>query len=300
MPASRIDLNLLRSFVAVHTRGSFSAAAEHLGVPRSTVSRAVTALEEALGTSLFQRTTRRVSTTDAGLALHERVGPTLEALETAVIDVPDRGEAPSGVLRVTATADVGRIFLTDVVARYVARYPGVDVELHASNTMVDLVKERFDVAVRLSGKAMRDSSLVARKVGVVKFEIFAAPAYLARAGTPRSGAELARHDWVSMRGIPLVELAQRAGVVVAEGNVRARSNEMLWVRELVRQGVGVAAMPSFVAASDVATGRLVRVLPGLSAEAARIYMVHPARKHLPSRLVEFREMLIETFRSRVG
>ena len=145
-----IDLNLLRAFAAVHAAGSFSAAASQLGVPRSTVSRAVAALEEQLKQSLFQRTTRKVTTTPVGVSLFERVAPQLDSLAGALVDLPEGSDAPSGTLRLTATADLGSMVLTEAVARYVRRYPETNVELELTARVVDLVREGFDLALRVA------------------------------------------------------------------------------------------------------------------------------------------------------
>src|SRR5215207_268819 len=155
-----IDLNLLRSFAAVHGAGSFSAAAAQLGVPRSTVSRAVLALEAELGQQLFQRTTRRVTTTRVGLSLFDRVAPQLESLAGALSDLPEAGQEPAGLLRLSATADLGSMVLAEAATRFTQRYPRAEIEVALTDRLVDLVREGFDLALRLTAKPT-NSSLVA-------------------------------------------------------------------------------------------------------------------------------------------
>ncbi len=291
-----IDLNLLRAFVAVHESGSFSGASELLGVPRSTVSRAVAALETAFDVILFHRTTRKVSTSTAGVALYDRVLPSLTALESSLAELPEREEAPSGVLRVTSTVDLGAALLAPAVARFTRRYPGVQVDVVLSNSVIDLVRHGFDLALRVSGRALRDSSLVARKVGSLSFQLYAAPSYLARRGVPTTTEELATHDWVGFRGQP--PFAGLNAKLQREVSVHTRviGDDMFFAREVLRAGAGLGALPSFLADADLPAGLLVRVMPRLVANTGSVYLVHPGRKHLPRKLTAFRELLLEMLR----
>jgi DNA-binding transcriptional LysR family regulator len=292
-----IDLNLVRAFIAVHDRGSFSAAADQLGVPRSTISRAVSALEEQLDVALFNRTTRRVATTAAGNALYDRVARPLGALEASLADLPERQEEPSGVLRVTATTDIATVLLAEAVARFSARYPNTHIDMLSSNTILDLVNERIDVALRVISGSMRGASLVSRKLGSVTIQLFASPAYLARAGTPRTVEELAGHERIGFRGLPL---QPKAAGPPALGPARTRivCDDMFFAREVVRCGAGIAALPGFLAEPDLQSGGLVRVLPKWQARAGTIYLVQPSRKHVPSRVTAFRDLLIEMLKKR--
>lgn len=283
-----IDLNHLRAFVLVQETGSFSAAAERQGVPRSTVSRAVSALEEASGVLLFHRTTRHVTATAAGLALFERVTPSLASLTQSLADLPERLAAPAGTLRLTTTPDLGAALLADVVSRYTARYPGVHVEVSLSGAVVDLVKDRFDLALRFALGPLRGASLVATRLGRLSFHLYAAPSYLARRGTPRSQAELVEHDVIALprRGLP--------------GRIKPRvsCDDKLFARELLRAGAGIGILPPYLAAADVAAGTLVRLLPHFALRSGSLYLVQPSRKLVPRRVTAFRELLLELLRQR--
>jgi DNA-binding transcriptional LysR family regulator len=293
-----IDLNLVRAFVAVHDTGSFSAAANRLGVPRSTVSRAVSALEDALGVLLFHRTTRKVATTAAGLALFHRVAPPLVTLDTSLADLPDREEVPSGTLRVTATSDIGTAVLAEVVTRFTARYPDTQVELHFTNDVVDLIRAGFDLALRISRGPLGDSSLIARKVGVVLFQLYAAPSYLARTGTPRTPADLRDHDMVAFRGAPALQLSTAKSKSVVAARTRVTCDDMFFAREVLRTGGGIGALPTFIVDDDLASGVLARVLPRWVATAGAVYLVHPSRRHVPRKVTAFRDLLFEMLRQR--
>lgn len=292
-----IDLNLVRAAVAVHESGSFSSAAVRLGVPRSTVSRAVSALEDSLGVMLFQRTTRQVATTAAGIALIDRVRPGLSALERGLQELPERHEAPTGTLRIATTADLGVTFLAEIVSRFIARYPQVDVDVHVGSALVDLVAGGFDLALRVAKGRQRDSTLVARKVGVASFQLFAAPSYLARKGTPRSPAELAGYERVGFRGMPWPDDEVRGRHKRVPRPLRAGCDDMFLARALIRQGAGLGGLPTFLCTEDLAAGTLVRVLPRWSWQTGAVHLVHPASKHLPRRVTAFQQLAIEALRT---
>lgn len=296
--AAPIDLNLLRAFAAVHASGSFSAAASTLGVPRSSISRAVAALEEELRLSLFQRTTRKVTTTPVGLSLFERVAPQLESLDGALVDLPEQADAPSGTLRITTTPDLGSIVLTEAVARYLRRYPAVQVELDLSARVVDLVSEGFDLALRVVKTRAKSSSLVARKVGDVFFQLYASPAYLARRAGPRSPAEANDYEWVTYDSRPLTLSNARGVKSVVVPASRVRSNDMFFQREALRAGCGLGALPSFLADDDVANGSLARVLPDWLLFNGNVVLVHPPHRHLPRKVSAFQQLLLEQLRQR--
>ncbi|HEX2877061.1 MAG TPA: LysR family transcriptional regulator [Polyangiaceae bacterium] len=293
-----IDLNLLRAFAAVHAAGSFSAAAATLGVPRSTVSRAVAALEERLKQPLFQRTTRKVTTTPVGVSLFERVAPQLDSLTGALFDLPQQTDAPSGTLRVTATVDLGIMVLTEVIARYLRRYPGTQVEVDLTARVVDMVREGFDLALRVSPKRQKSSSLIARKVGHVLFQLYASPAYLARRPAPRSLEEVSEHEWVTYDSRPFTLTHTRGNKRVVVPSARVMGNDMMFQREALRAGCGLGPLPSFVADADVANGVLVRVLPDWVAISAQVLLVHPPQRHLPPKVSAFQQLLLEMLRQR--
>jgi DNA-binding transcriptional LysR family regulator len=297
-----IDLNLLRSFTLVYETGSFSLAAERLRVPRSTVSRAVAALEESRGTLLFHRTTRKVSPTAEGAQLYDRVKPTFGALLASLAELPERSDAnsmPTGLLRITSTADIGALVLSEVTSRFVIRYPDVRVEARLSNQLVDLARDGFDLALRVSPGRLKATALIARKVGEVVFGIYASPSYLARRGSPRSSDDLQSLDWVGFAGTPPL-LLRRNGMPNQVVGVRPRvvADDIAFLREALKHGVGLGLLPPFVADAELAAGTLVRVLPKVVAPAGSVFLVRPNLKQLPRRVAAFSELLLETLRRR--
>lgn len=293
-----IDLNPVRAFVAVYESGSFSAAALRLSVPRSTVSRAVAALEEAMGVRFFHRDTRNVAATAEGRQLYDRAAPALASLERALADQPQQQEGPTGTLRVTATADFATMVLTEAVTRFTARYPKTSVELHLTSRIVDLGREGFDAGIRVLGHGRRNSSLVARKLGSLALGLYAAPSFLARHPALRAPEDLRALDWVAFRGAPTLSLSTAKAKETVAPRARITCDDMFFAREAIRMGAGLGALPAFVAADDLTNGSLVRVLPSFTVETGGVYFVYPSKRLVPARVTVFRDLLLEVLRQR--
>ena len=284
-----MDLNQFPLFVAVAQSGSISEAARRLGVPKSTVSRNVTALEKSLGVQLLSRTTRQVRLTTAGTAFFEKARAVTRLAHEAVDSMPERSDAPSGSLRITTAVDIGLTLLPDWAARFAARFPQVRLDVQLSNENQDLVGRQFDVALRI-GRRLTSSTLVARKLAPVQFELYAAPAYLMRAGSPRTLDELSAHQSVVFR------MAEPMLPRLAPPRVITDDVTFAWLA--TRQGLGVGALPRFLAAPDVEAGRLVRVLPRWHLHAGDLFFVHPPAAHLPRKVTAFRDFLLEQLKVR--
>jgi DNA-binding transcriptional LysR family regulator len=284
-----IDFSPVPYFVTVAELASFSATGRKLGVPTSTVSRAVASLETELGLQLFQRTTRHVSLTADGAALYERLAPAWHAVSSVLATAPERDQ-PAGVLRVTAPPDIGTMFLAKAIPRFIARHPLVSVDVSLTSRKVDLIREGFDLAIRGSSVPLEDSSLVARTLAKTELRFYASPSYLARAGTPRAVSDLANHDVVAFRGWKypreLMSVMSRARVLC---------DDFLFLRTALVGGAGLGLVPPFVAQDDVAAGTLVQVLPKVSQGAGRFVLLHANTKQVPKRLSAFRDFLVEMF-----
>jgi DNA-binding transcriptional LysR family regulator len=283
-----IDLERVALFLTVAEAAGFSAAAKKLGLPKSSVSRQVAALEAALGTQLLHRTTRRVSLSTAGEALYERAAPLVGALRATLGSLPEREELPSGELRITAPNDVGATLLGDIVARFSARFPAVRVDLRLTNRAVDLVAEGFDLALRAAVGPLRDSTLVMRKLSAIELQLFAAPSYLARRGAPRTLEDLAKHAVVLFHGF-----RKRPSLAGAAQAARIVGDDFLFVREAVKAGGGIGLFPSFLAQGELASGQLVRVLPRYAEGGGTFVLLHPRAKHVPRKVTAFRDFLLE-------
>jgi DNA-binding transcriptional LysR family regulator len=290
-----IDLNRIASFVRVVEAGSFTAAAKQLGLPGSSVSRAVAHLESDLGVRLLHRTTRKLSLTDAGQHFFARMQTVIAETDEATRAVSGLATEPRGVVRLTAPPGLGGREFPRIIARIVERHPGLVIELKLTNRLVDLVAEGVDLAVR--GGQLPDSSLVARKVAVSEIAVFAAPEYLERRGRPRQPADLARHDCLSY-GSGAGKLPWRLRGPDGERTVTVSGpivcDDMGFLREACAAGLGLAMLPIEMATVPrEEQRRLVRVLPRYSVARGGLYVMWPSQKLVPARVIAVREAMID-------
>jgi DNA-binding transcriptional LysR family regulator len=276
-------------FVAVVERGSFTAAGDHLEVSKGAVSKAVSRLEHRLGARLLQRTTRRHTLTEAGEVLYRRATGALEGLDAAVAEVASLGGRPHGRLRVSAPVHYGETYLAPLLGDFHAAYPEVRVELDLSNAMVDLVRDRFDVALRIT--TPRDSTLVARNLAPVRAVTCASPAYLDRHGVPETPADLAHHACLgyTLDRTPSTWHYRRDGgswtSVNVDGPFRCNNDGML-LRAAV-DGVGILHMPDLFITQQLAAGTLVPVLEAYEGPELRLAAVFPTRANLAGKVRAF-------------
>jgi DNA-binding transcriptional LysR family regulator len=281
------SLDALACFVAVAESASFSVAARRLGMPRSTLSRSIARLESDLGERLLHRTTRRVSLGAAGVALLERARPALGELRAALAQLPERGSAPAGELRVTAPNDFGNLVLAGLLPEFARRYPAIRLDLRLTNRVLDLAAEGVDLAIRAVAGTPTSSAMVARRLSAVELGVYASPGYIARRGTPRDLAETSTHDWVLFAGGALRRISP-------PGKVVAWVDDFQFVHHAVRAGVGLGRMPSFLALPDVNAGALVPVLASETQSGGRLYLVYQKTPHPSRRLVALRDFLLQT------
>ncbi|MGJ9417451.1 LysR family transcriptional regulator [Massilia sp. CMS3.1] len=255
-----IDVDSLIAFSAVMDAGSFSGAAARLGQTPSGVSRTIARLEKHLGMTLLHRTTRRLQLTDEGAWLLERARTLLADLANTEAEAAARRSQPAGLVRVNAATPALGHLLAPLVPAFLDAYPLVQLELTSGETVVDLIEERADLAIRIG--SLPDSTLNARRLGASRLRVLAAPGYLARHGTPGDVLELAQHRLLgfsapaSLNTWPLRH-GGADGYTIDPG-VRASSGET--VRHLALAGAGIASLSDFLTRDDLASGRLVPVL----------------------------------------
>jgi len=285
------DLAGLAAFVVLAEAGSFVGAAQRLGRDPTSVSRRLQALEARLGVRLAERTTRRVTLTEAGRAFLDRVRPLLEELRAAESHAAAlaTGE-PEGRLRIALPATFGRLWIAPRLHDFLERHPRVTVEAQFSNAYVDLVGEGFDVAVRLG--ALPDSRLVARKVADRRRLLCAAPSYLARRGAPQTPADLAMHACLRFTGKTNPHMweffDERGGlhVVPVSGPLASDEAEALVAAGVA--GAGVVYATDWLVGRELADGRLAPLLPDWRMpDEGGVYVVTPSRRGLPSKTRAF-------------
>lgn len=264
-------------FTRVVEQGGFSAAARASSLTPSAVSKLVARLERRLGVRLLVRTTRKLQLTPEGAAFYDRCARILDEVSTAEQEAA-AGAAPRGRLRVNSSVHFAMAHLLPLVPDFLAAHPQMSIEVTITDRVVDLLEERADVAIRVG--PMRDSRLVARKIAKSGATVVASPAYLARAGTPRTPDDLARHNMLGFTFTRIVEgwpfLDGKGGIVsvAPRGNAQASDGEAVHVLALA--GLGLARLAEFQVRADVAAGRLVPVLerlnPGDAIDVHAVYV----------------------------
>ena len=287
----------IAAFVKVVETGSFARAADRLDVSVSSVSRQVADLEAHVGARLLQRTTRRLSLTEAGRAFHERCVQLLADLEEAEASAGAGTTVPRGTLRVSGPVTFGVAHLAPAVADFVARFPDVRADVELSDRIVDLVDEGFDTAVRIGPLA--GPNLVGRRVGESRLVCCAAPAYVRRHGEPRTPFDLARHACLLYQYAPQRDVwtfADRKGApqrVRVAGPVHANNGAFL--SALAVAGLGIAYEPDFIVGPDLRAGRLVPLLRPYAAAVTPIHVVYASRRHLSAKVRAFADFLQQRF-----
>lgn len=295
------DVNRLAEmevFVEVAERGGLSAAARALGLTPSAVSKLMSRLEERLAVRLMNRSTRRLQLTEEGARFHERALRILAELEEAEREASEES-SPRGRVRVNANVPFGLHCLLPLVPRFLAKYPEVMLDLALSDRVVDLYEERADVAIRVG--PLTTSGLFARNLGESRLLLVASPAYLARAGTPKTPADLARHDCIDfsfarhLEGWPF-RLKGRVQRLHVHGKARAGDGETN--RRLALSGVGISRLSQFHIGADVRAGKLVPVLekfnPGEGEAVHALYVDQGG--HVPARMRVLLDFLAENVR----
>lgn len=289
----------LRAFFSIVDGGSLTSAATALGVPKSTIGRRLARLEEELGAELVLRTSRSVQITETGRMLHRQGLPALAHLDEVKRAVVDQSEQPRGPLRVSAAADIASTYLGPMAGAFIARYPEVQLSLTVSDTLVDLVRDGIDVALRLHMNPLPSStSLRARRLCRVETGLFAAPSYLEVHGRPPTPAGLEGHRCLSMSASPrrwVLHHARSKKSVTPRIEPALISNDQLLLRDAACEGAGIAEMPSFISAEAVRAGRLQRVLPGWSTFVATLSALWPATQYTSPRVRAFVDAAVGYF-----
>lgn len=296
-----MDLNEIAIYIKVVQTGSFSEAAKKLGMPKSTVSSKISSLEKRLSTTLIQRTTRKLNITPAGEAYFKKCLSGLEEISAAESELSALSGEPSGLLRVTAPSGLGSSILPCVLSEYTRKYPKVSVEVILTDRRVDLLSENVDLAIR--GGTLKDSTLIAKKIGSVYFAPFASPKYL-KQGTPiNHPRDLSKQRCLNFSPLGLGEwkLTSAKGSLDVPITSPVMINDLSVIKQMALMGDGVAYLPTYFCVDEVKIGKLVRLLPDWRSGLNPIHFVYPAQKFVTPKLSAFIAMstapLKESFQS---
>src|SRR5215469_12300744 len=274
------DLDNILIFAKVAQFESITGAARSLGMPISTVSRRLSVLEAELGVSLLRRTTRRVSLTPQGRDYFSECQEPLNLLQDAERVLTQTQKKPEGLLRITIPLTLSREPFVDFISAFLRDHPRIRVDLFITNRFLDLAAENVDVAIRIG--ELRDSSMIARRLGKTVFYVVAAPEYARARTLPEEPADLKSHDCVLVSG-------RRKVTVHVSGPVSSRDNNT--ITAFVHRGHGIGLLPSNICDESIAKGELIRLLPKWATSPIPVFAVYPSRRFLPLRLSVFLEAL---------
>ena len=283
----------LRVLVAVVSAGGFAAGADRLGVAKSAVSRRIRELEDRLGARLFDRTTRRVQLTEAGREFHDRAVELLAGLEQAEEAASSASGELKGRIRVAAPVSLTTHCLAPAVGRFLERHPAVSLSIDTDDRMVDLVRDGFDLAIRIA--RLPDSSLVARRLVTIRHACVASPALLARLGTPQKPEDLSRFPGVTYSNVEPAYYWRFADDVVPSVTSRIDLANGDAIREAAIAGLGVAVLPTFIAHDALRRGALSIVLAQHMRSPIAMYALHPSMRNQTARARAFIDFLVDEF-----
>ena len=293
------DLNNLYFFARVVDFGSYTAAAEALGTQTSKLSRRIGALERELGVRLLNRTTRKLSLTEAGKTLHRHCVALIAEAEAAKDAISETLSSPRGVVRISCPTGLLQGGVADILARYLNAYPQVQIALDATNRRVDVIDEGIDIAIRVRLPPLDDSDLAMRSFGPSEMILAASPALVAAHGKPRALKDIERMPTVTMG---TVGKAQSWRFVDADSkqaelihSPRLGTDDLFTLRRAAVRGVGVACLPKLLVADDLSSGALVRLLPWLSTRPGVVHAVFPSRRGMVPAVRSLLDSLAEGF-----
>lgn len=291
-------LSVMQAFRRIVDRGSFARVAEDLGVSPALLSREIKLLEESLGSTLLTRTTRSMSLTDAGRLYYDEATGILNAVTQVETRIRTGAGVVRGNLKVNASSSFGQTVIAPILPEFLDTHPGLRVTLSMDDRVVDMIEGGFDVSIRIRA-AMPDSALVARKIGTVRQRIFAAPAYLERAGVPQVPQDIAQHRVI---GFLLADhltswaLQGPVGTTAIDLDPPVRVGNSLVLRDLLIAGQGIGTLPDFVSNAPEARGELMRVLPDWELPAPEIFAVTASRLGMDAKVTAFLGHLRRTLR----
>ncbi|GEM75356.1 LysR family transcriptional regulator [Vibrio sagamiensis] len=283
-------------FVTVVECGSFSLASKQLNLTKSAVSKRISQLEDVLAIRLFNRTTRKLSLTEAGHLYYDYAVQSLHLAQQGLDAVSELQGTPQGKLKITAPMSFGCLHIAPLISEFLANYPGIDIDLQLEDAMVDLVEHGFDLGVRIGELSL--SNLIAKRLTTCKSVLCCSPSYFQQYGSPTKPSDLVAHNCIRYAyfrgGVEWTFFHNGQKVkVLPKGNVVVNNSEA--IRQLLLGGSGIAQLPTFIAARDIKKGILMSLMDDYSLPEHAIYAVYPERKHLPLKVRVFIDFLSEKF-----
>jgi len=279
-----MELNEMGLFATVVDQGSFTKAANKLGMPKSTVSRHISQLEVRLGARLLNRTTRQLKPTEVGKLYFQHCQRIVEEAEQAQDVIQKMQAEPSGLLRITMPLAFGLNFIQDLIHDFLALYPKIKVELYFDNKNLDILDEELDVALRIG--TLPDSTMIARHIGATGLVLCATPEYLTKNGTPQTPEDLAQHQLIR-HAIPPMVLYKDQKEIAYTANDRLVLNDMQLCLQMTLKNMGIGMVPKMLAVDEIEEGRLVEVLPDYDGPEKDIFLVYASRRQQAAKVLAF-------------
>ncbi len=296
-----MDVSTLHLFVEVIQHRNFTDIARIHNIAPSSVSRSITALEKELGIRLFQRSTRKLEPTEAGMAYFNRVKMIIDDLQSAQQMAADLTEQPAGTLRITAATVFGGIQIVPLLPELAEKYPALTIDLNLTDSYLDLIDERIDVAIRLG--TLQDSSYIAKRLAKMKFFICASPEYIARNGRPENPNEIIDHKCllfpISGYNLNWLFKDQQQKIIEAKTNNSVVITNSNAIKQCTLLGMGLSLLPDWLVKNDINQGKLVRLFPEYDVTTTNydssVWLVYPSKDYLPLKTRVFIDLLSERF-----
>lgn len=295
-----MEIQILKYFIAVYRKSSFVEVAKDFNMAPSSISRAISLLEDDLEVRLFNRTTRKVLATEEGQAYFNRIGPIVEEWEQANLEIKELRSGPKGVIRVTCPISFGYIYLSKMIPKYLKKYPDVEVELLMNDAQIDLINERIDLAIRFGH--LKDSTYISTKLAKLNYIVCAGPQYLEKNTPIKKPQDIQSHNclgfvfptfnirWKFKKGKKEIEIPIKS---------RLRVTSALSLLELAKKNEGVALLPQILIHKELKNGKLINLFPDYEVTASEFgsaaYILYPSRSYLSFKTRTFIDFMKASF-----
>lgn len=282
-----MDLNEISIFLKVVQAGSFKSAAKQLGMPNSTVSAKISSLEKRLGTTLIQRTTRKLNVTQIGQNFYQKCSEGIESIKNAESLVTEAQNEAIGTLRVTAPVQLGAAFFVKFSTELLRKNPKLKVDYFLSDDALDLIQNNVDIAIRIGH--LKDSSLIAKKIGDAYFSFYTSANYLKKNKAPQKPQELTKHSCLHFNQLGDSQwiLSSTKGNLRLKVEAQITSNDLHLLKKLTEEGAGISLLPSFLCSEELKKKSLIRVLPDWKSNIKPVHFVYPSQKYISPKLRAF-------------